>query len=128
MASDVAKNPIDNRKTNKVTLAAGPANKPTTRNDAKKTGAALVVPEECEEVSSPGEGRKFLEQRLLLCPPSEEFTLASLISCLHQISRMSGITKTVATAVKSATRLAEELEETSINTFVRDVVKCLLRK
>ena len=41
---------------------------------------------------------------------------------------MSGITKTVATAVKSATCLAEELEETSINTFVRDAVNSQLNE
>jgi hypothetical protein len=121
MASETTKNPTETRKNNnRVTSAAGIASKPMTRNDVKKTGAAVSAPMDNEEVvSSASEGRKFLEQRLLLCPPSEEFTLTSLISCLHQVSRMSGINKTVATAVKSVTCLAEELEETSINTYAR---------
>jgi hypothetical protein len=111
-----------------VTSAAGTVNKPTTRNDARKTGVTVNAPADEEEVSSAHEGRKFLEQRLLLCPPNEEFTLTSLIACLHQVSRMSGINKTIASAVKSVTCLAEELEETAINTFVRDAVNSQLNE
>jgi hypothetical protein len=127
MANDTAKNLMETKKnSSRETTAAGTANKPSTRNEVRKTGVAVTTPTEIEEVSTVNEGRKFLEQKLLLCPPNEEFTLTSLISCLHQISRMSGITKTVATAVKSITCLAEELEEVAINTFVRDAVNSQL--
>jgi hypothetical protein len=105
---------------------ADAASKATTRNDSRRTGTSIAALADSDEVTNANDGRGFLEHRLLLCPPNEEFTLASLISCLHQVSRMGGITKTVAAAVLAVTFLAEELEEISINVFVRDAVNSQL--
>jgi hypothetical protein len=120
MANDPGKKPAKNN--NRVVSAADTANKATTRGDARKTGMPIVTPADNKEVTDANEGREFLEKRLLLCLPKEEFTLTSLISCLHQVARMGGITKTVATAVLAVMYLAEELEEISVNTFIRDAV------
>jgi len=61
-------------------------------------------------------------ERLLLCPPGEPATHASLATCLHQVSKMSGIGALAASAVHSVAILLEEMEDTAIDETVRDAV------
>jgi hypothetical protein len=102
-------------KTNRTALAANATNKAMTQNDSKRMGAAVITPMDNEVVTNAINGKEFLEQRLLLCLPN-----------VHQISGMGGIIKTVAAAILAVTYLTEELEEISINVFVRDAVNSQL--
>src|SRR5438309_1309499 len=72
------------------------------------------------------EGRKFLEKHLLLCPPGEPITYTSFTTCLHQISNMTGVTKTAANAIRAIALLADKFKETAINEMVRDAVNTQL--
>ena len=56
------------------------------------------------------------------CPPGELATNASLVTCLHQVSKMSGVSRLASNAIRSVAFLLEEMEETTINEMVRDVV------
>ena len=90
-------------------------NRPTTRKD----GDAPILEEE-QDINNITEGRKFLEKHLLLCPPGEPATHASLAICLRQISAMAGIQKPVLNAIRSVAFLLEELEESQINLTVKE--------
>src|SRR6266571_5090968 len=72
------------------------------------------------------EGRKFLKKHLLLCPPGEPITYTSFATCLHQISNMTGVTKTAANAIQAIALLADKFKETAINKTVRDTVNTQL--
>ena len=102
-----SKNPLEGRKTR-----AGTATTPSVGNNF--------------DVHNALEGRKFLEKHLLLCPPGEPITYTSFASCLHQISNMTGVTKTAANAIRAIALLADEFEETAINETVRDAVNTQL--
>jgi hypothetical protein len=99
--------------------APSTTNRPITRTETRKNGDSLIL-EEDQDVNDTLEGRKFLEKHLLLCPPGEPPTHASLATCLHQISAMSGIQKPVLNAIRSVAFLLEELEETQINLTVKE--------
>ena len=101
--------------------AATNTNRPATRNETRKTGASTMV-EEHEDIKDATEGRRFLETRLLLCPPGEPVTNWSLSTCLHQIAMMAGVPKQAVNAVRALAFLVDEMEETSVNEVIRDAV------
>src|SRR6266511_4152069 len=105
-------------------MPAGTVNKSTTEGRKTRAGTAtdISLAGGTKDVKNATEGRKYLEKYLLLCPPGCPITYTLFSSCLQQISRMSGITKTIATAIQSIALLADEFEETSINETVRDAV------
>ena len=70
-----------------------------TRPNTCHTGQLTIV-EDHQEVKDSLEGRKFLEKLLLLCPPGEPPTHVSLVTCLHQISAIPGVQKTVLNAIR----------------------------
>src|SRR5260221_8471046 len=80
----------------------------TTRANTKKGGNAPGAP---SDVNTAIQGRRFLEKHLLLCPTGEPFTHTALSTSLHQISMMSGATRTVANAVRAIAFLVDELKE-----------------
>jgi hypothetical protein len=58
----------------------------------------------------------------LLCPPGEPPTHQSLSTCLHQISALAGVPKQTVNAIRSVAFLLEELEDTQINTTLREAL------
>jgi hypothetical protein len=68
------------------------------------------------------EGRKYLEKHSLLCPPGEPPTHESLSTCLHQISVLAGVPKQAVNAIRSVAFLLGELEDTQINTTLREAL------
>lgn len=96
-------------------------NKPMTRSDMKKTGTSIIV-EDQEDIKDATEGRKFLEKHLLLCPPGEPINNTVMSTCLHQISRISGVPKQAVNAIRALAYLTEEMEEITINEIVREAV------
>jgi len=105
-------------------MPPGVPNRSVTEGRKTRAGTTTDTPLAggSEDVKNASEGRKYLEKHLLLCPPGRPITYASFSSCLEQISRLPGITKTAATAIQSIALLADEFEETSINETVRDAV------
>jgi len=81
-------NLLEGRKTTKENANA---NRPLTRNETRRTGTVITTPPTSEDIHDAVGARSYLEERLLLCPPGEPATHASLSSCLHQVSKMSGI-------------------------------------
>jgi len=65
--------------------------KPSTRQETKRTRAHVSM-ESVEEIRDAEMARKYLERGLYLCPQGKLITPTSLKYCLHQISRMPGIT------------------------------------
>ena len=66
--------------------------------------------------------RKFLEKHSILCPPGEPPTHSLLSTCLHQISAMAGVPKQMTNAIRSVAFLLEEMEDTQINTLLREAL------
>jgi len=96
-------------------------NKPT-RLESKRTGTSVTPLVAKENVRDATEGRAYLEEHLLLCPQGEPVTVASLVTCLHQVSNIKGIDRQVANAIHAVTFLAEEMEEVMMNETIRDAV------
>ena len=111
-------NPPEGRK---PTRGDANTSRPLTRYETRRTGTAVTAVAN-EDVRDAAGARSFLEERLLLCPPGELATHASLATCLHQVSKMSGIGALAASAVRSVAILLEEMEDTAINETVRDAV------
>lgn len=91
------------------------------RTGTRSTGTSVII-EDLQDIKNPDDGRKYLEKRLLLCPPGEPPTHTSLATCLHQISAMRGIPKPVIDAIRSVAFLLGELEETQINLTVKEAL------
>ncbi len=98
------------------------ANRPATRNETKYAGTTVSPPAAVEDICDVTEGRAFLEEHMLLCPAGELASNASIAVCLHQISKMKGMNRQTSNAVWAVSFLIEEMEETEINTTVRDTV------
>ena len=98
------------------------ANRPATRNETKCTGTTVSPPAAVEDIHDTTEGRAFLEEHLLLCPAREPTSNASIVVCLHQISKMKGMNRQTSNTIQAVSFLIEEMEETVINTTVRDAV------
>lgn len=90
----------------------------TTRAENRRNGNSIL--NDNQDIKGATEGRKYLEEHSLLCPPGEPTTPTSLSVCLHQISMMSGISKQAINAIRSVAFLIEEMEETTINETIRD--------
>ena len=103
----------------KPNKARGLVDKPSTRADSRMDGDGLV-PEDQHDIKGPLEGRKYLETRLLLCPPGEPPTHTSLATCLYQVSAIPGISKPVVNAIRSVAFMLEEMEDTQINESVKE--------
>jgi hypothetical protein len=97
-----------------------PANPTKTTKTRSKTDTSIS--EEQQEIKDQIQGRKFLEKHLLLWPAGEPPTHTSLVTCLHQISAMTGVTKPVLNAIRSVAFLLEEIEETHINDILKEVL------
>ena len=92
-----------------------------TRYNTRRNGASTIV-EEVQDFNDALEGRKYLEQHLLLCPAGEPASHQSLATCLHQISSLPNTTKPVINAICAVTLLLEEMEDTQIYTAVKEAV------
>lgn len=99
-------------------LKKNPADKPNTRADTRTDKDSLS--EDDQDIKDSLQGRKFLEKHLLLCPEGEPPTHASLATCLHQVSAMPGVLKTVINALRSVAFMLEEMEDTQINVSVKE--------
>jgi hypothetical protein len=95
---------------------------PNTRNNKTRsqTDSETSAPEEQHDINDQIQGRKFLEKHLLLWPAGEPPTHTSLATCLHQISAMAGVAKPVFNAIRSVAFLLEEIEESHINSIVKE--------
>lgn len=111
--------PAANKGTEAKRQGSATQNGPATRSGTRRTGEALTVPAELEDIPDEAKGRDFLEKHLLLNPPGEPITLAAIATCLHQVARVPGIGRTAAAAVTSVALLVEELEELSINECIK---------
>ncbi len=115
MASATGGNPTDTGQRKQVDP------KPKTRQESKRTGS-LIATESVEEIKNAEMARAFLEKGLYLCPQGEPITPTSLKYCLHQISRMPGITVPIGKAVRAAAILIEEFEEYAVAEIIRETV------
>lgn len=79
----------------------------------------MTVPAEYEDILDEVKGRDFLEKYSLLVSAGEPSTLASLATCLSQVTLLPGVGRTAAAAVTSVALLVEELEEIVINECVK---------
>ena len=98
-----------------------------TRGNIRRTGSQATGPSEFDSVRDAEGGREFLEKNLLLVPAGEPITKNSLVTCLHQIANVSGIGKTVSVAVTAVAYLIEEMEDISVNEFVKEAVLTQLK-
>ncbi len=119
MASLTRGNPIDTGQKKQVDP------KPNTRQETRRTGT-LIATESVEEIKSAEGARRYLEKGLYLCPQGEPITPTSLKYCLHQISKMPGITVPIGKAVRAAALLVEEFEEYAIAETIRETVNTQL--
>jgi hypothetical protein len=94
----------------------GRTERPGTRAEPRDS----TTPEGRHDINDALEGRKFLEKHLLLCPPGEPPSHTSLATCLYQVSAMAGVTKTTVNAIRAVALLLEEMEDTQINTSVKE--------
>jgi hypothetical protein len=94
--------------------------KQTERPNTRAEPRDSTTPEIQQDINDAIEGRSYLEKHLLLCPPGEPPTHTSLATCLHQISAMSGVTKPVINAIRAVAFLLGEMEETQINSILKD--------
>ena len=78
------------------------------------------TPEIGYDINDKAEGRSYLEKHLLLCPPGEPPTHASLATCLHQVSALPGVTKPVLNAIRAVAFLLGEMEDTQISGILKD--------
>jgi len=78
--------------------------------------------EEQQDIRDALDGRKFLEKSSLLCPPGEPPSHQSLATCLHQISAMAGVPKQTINAIRAVAFLLGEIEDTQINTSLREAL------
>ena len=88
------------------------ANKAKTRMESS--------PEIEYDINDETEGRAYLEKYLLLCPPGEPSTHASLATCLHQVSQMAGVSKPVMNAIRAVAFLLGEMEDSQISGMLKD--------
>jgi hypothetical protein len=95
--------------------------KSTGRAENRRNRSSIL--EKSQDIKDTREGRKFLEEHSLLCPPGEPATPSALSICLHQISLMSGISKTAINAIRSIVFMMEEMEEITINETIKDAFK-----
>ena len=69
---------------------------------------------------------RYLEKYLWLCPEGQPITTATLATCLHQVSEITGsggnTSRMMANAVRAAAFLAEEIEENAISEVIREAV------
>ena len=79
-------NPTEGRKTTKENASTI---RPVTSGETRRTGVT-VAPVMSGDVRDAEGARTFLEKHLLLCPPGEPATNASLVTCLHQVSNDGG--------------------------------------
>jgi hypothetical protein len=119
MLSPNGGNPIDTGQRKQVDP------RPKTRHETRRTGSHVAA-EPIEEIKSAEMARAYLEKGLYLCPPGESITPTSLKYCLHQISRMPGITVLIGKAVRAAALLVEEFEEYAIAENIRETVNIQL--
>ena len=94
---------------------------PSTRPNTRRTGPPAII-EEQQDIRDAQDGRKFLEKCSLLCPPGEPPTHQSLATCLHQISAMAGVPKQTVNAIRAVAFLLGEIEDTQINTSLREAL------
>ena len=92
-----------------------------THYNTRRNGASTIV-EEAQDFNDALEGRKYLEQHLLLCPAGEPASHQSLATCLHQISSLPNATKPVINAICAVALLLEEMEDIQIYTVVKEAV------
>jgi hypothetical protein len=95
----------------------GTAARPNTR----RNGPPSPI-EEQQDIKDSLEGRKFLEKHSLMCPPGEPPSHSLLSTCLHQISALAGVPKQALNAIRSVAFLLEEMEDTQINTSLREAL------
>ena len=99
--------------------------RPNTRLESKRTSTHVAI-ESISEIKDSKDARTYLEKGLYLCPAGEMVSPTSLKYCLHQISRMAGITVAIGKAVRSAALLVEEMEEYAIAETIRKTVNTQL--
>ena len=115
------KNGNNTREPDKGKPKEGTTARPNTRMELKRTGIHIAI-ESIVEIKDTKDARTYLEKGLYLCPAGETVTPTSLRYCLHQISRMPGITVAIGKAVSSAALMLEELEEYAIAEMIRETV------
>jgi len=94
---------------------------PSIRPNTRRNGPSTLI-EEHQDVKDSLEGRKFLEKHSLICPPGEPPTHHLLYTCLHQISAMAGVPKQVVNAIRSVAFMLDEVEDSHINTTLREAL------
>ena len=92
--------------------------KSNARNDDRDS--ETPAPEQQQDINDAIEGRSYLERYLLLCPPGEPPTHDSMATCLHQIAVMKGVAKPAMNAIRAVAFLLGEMEETQINTILKE--------
>lgn len=103
-------------RTGKTTATSANAAEPRGLRSQK----AIGTPEALQEIKSGRQGRKFLEENLLLVPANRTITTDMLVHCLHQIADMPGITKPITNAVRSVAHLLEENAQEESDQFIRE--------
>lgn len=103
----------------KIVKRKNPAEKASARDETRSETDSLIL-EERQDIKDSQEGRKFLEKHLLLWPEGEPATHASLATCLHQVSAMAGIHKTVINAIRAVAFMLDEMEDTQIHLSVKE--------
>ena len=89
--------------------------------NTRRNSTSTIV-EEAQDFNDALEGRKYLEQHLLLCPAGEPALHQSLATCLHQISSLPNATKPVINAICAVALLLEKMEDTQIYRAVKEAV------
>ena len=118
-----------NRPTNNIDKDSDSQHSNTTGTcyNTRRNGASTII-EEAQDFNDALEGRKYLEQHLLLCPAGEPALHQSLATCLHQISSLPNTTKPVINAICTVALLLEEMEDTQIYTVVKEAVNIQINK
>jgi hypothetical protein len=92
----------------------------TVKTTKTRSQNETPISEEQQEIKDQSQGRKFLEKHLLLWPAGEPATHTSLATCLYQVLAMTGVPKLAINAIRAVAFLLEEIEETNINTIVKE--------
>jgi len=109
-------------KATETTTRKGNMGQPAMRWETKKNGNTITPTLLKDDVHNTIDARCFLEQTLLLCPAGEPPTITSISYCLHQVSKMAGLTNHAANAVRAAAFMVEEMEENTVNEMVREAM------
>lgn len=113
---------------NNRTKSHGTTSEATNTTAGNRTSGRLsqktttIIDEEAQHIQNSTEARVYLEKSLLIVPPGQVPTTGLLVTALHHVAELKGVSTPAINAICAVAFLLEEIEECALHQSIQDTV------